>query len=76
MVAQVARKQKSSDARTAEKLLLGINATNVDLRDLTKMGSIIVTINIMPESPEDSLLPFRFRQVLPLQYVPQVQKIL
>jgi len=39
----------------AERLLLNINVQSVDLRDLINMAMVIITLKIMPDSPEVDL---------------------
>ncbi len=52
---QTAGKRRLSDAKTAERQYQTISVQSVDLRDLIKMADVVVTLKIMPVSPEVDL---------------------
>jgi elongation factor 1-beta len=53
--ALTAEKCRLSDAGTAEKLQLNTNALNAAIQDLTKMADVVITLKVMPDSPEIDL---------------------
>tara|TARA_Y100000310_G_scaffold340383_2_gene435927 strand:+ start:844 stop:1215 length:372 start_codon:yes stop_codon:yes gene_type:complete len=48
-------KEKLLDVNIAERLQHNLNVQVVDLQDQTKMAQVIVTLQIMPNSPDASL---------------------
>lgn len=53
--ARTAANLRSSDASIAERLLQNITALYANSQDLIKMAQVVVTLKIMPESPEAEL---------------------